>query len=188
MECICHITVVLKWNYRCVLELQDSWWGAGADGSWKAAATLWDLGHRMQIHHWGLYGKKYQTANSPLLTSSLNCNWKWRIWFCEHISSLQKAPRWWTDLSCLTPSVAGELSAWKSCNRFVIHYILPGSWPRFFVMPTAGKQPVLSWVKHLESAFCALGEGKGRRASTGTSSARVTIQGSALGRAKTFLF
>lgn len=156
MECICHITVVLKWNYSCVLEeamAEGFSTLAGeleARGSWKAAGTLRDLGHRMQIHHRGLHWKEYRMRNSSFLTSSLHRGTHWFV----------------------------------ICNRFVICYILPGSWPQLFVIPTAGKQAVLPWEKHLERAFCALGEGNGRGTNKGISPSRLIVQGSALGRAK----
>lgn len=106
----------------------------------------------MQIHHWGLHWKDYWMGNSPFLTSSLNCNWKWRIWFHEPITSLWKAPGTWTSFTCLTPPAPGKLSACKSCNTFIIYYIILGSWPRLFVIPAAEKQAVVPWEQLLERA------------------------------------
>lgn len=47
--------------------------------------------------------------------------------------------------------------------------------------------PVLPWEKHPERAFCALGQSSGRGASKGISSSRLTLQGSASGRAQTLI-
>lgn len=44
---------------------------------------------------------------------------------------------------------------------------------------------MLPWEKHLERAFCALGEGNRRGTNKGISPSRLIVQGSALGRAKT---
>lgn len=193
MECICRITVALKWSCSCALEEAAAQGfstfaeGLEAQGSWKATATLRVLGHRARIHRRRLYWKKegWEIAHPWLLPLIATRN--------EEFGSTNVLPPSEKHQGDGPVPLAWprqqhrKLSACKSCNRSLICYMLPASWPPLFVIPTVGQPSALSWEKHPERAFCALGEGKGREASKGTLSSGLAVLGSASGRAKTLL-